>query len=198
VNFPKEFSAAVSLLAELPSIGPRAAERIMLYLLNKSPDKISALSDALKDAASCRFCKRCFNISSREYCTICEDNSRDQKTICVVEDILDLMAIEKKEIYRGIYHVLGGSVRIGQKNNAHQLKISALKTRISQEKTREVIIATNPTTSGDMTAVFLKESLGRLPKLKITRISRGMPTGGDIEYADPDSIAGSFQGRREF
>lgn len=191
-------SVVVSLLAELPSIGPRAAERIMFFLLKKSPDKIIALSDALKKAAECRFCERCFNISSGRRCAICEDNSRDQKTICVVEDVLDLMAIEKKDIYHGVYHVLGGTVRIGQKNNAASLEAAALKTRIAKEKITEVIIATNPTTSGDMTAVYLKEILGRLPKLKITRISRGMPTGGDIEYADPDSIAGSFEGRRDF
>ena len=195
---PKNIQHAASLLSRLPSIGPRTAERIVLHLLKRPKGELGELGEAIKELSKSNFCKRCFNLADEDLCVICKSKTRDSKTICVVEDPLDLIAIENRNIFPGVYHVLGGTLRIGQIDNTNNLKIKELKARIGKEKIKEVIIATNPTTAGDMTAVFLKEALQQFSNLKITRISRGMPTGGDIEYADGESILGSFRARREF
>lgn len=198
MDFPQEIKKAIDLFSALPSIGPRAAERIVLKLVRSPHANLDALAQAIKDIKQCGFCERCFNLADAEICAICADTSREQKVLCVVEDVLDLMAIEKKRIHAGLYHVLGGVARIGQKDNTKSLTINSLKARVKKESIKEVIIATNPTTTGDITAVLVRDALKKYPGIKVTRIGRGMPTGGDIEYADPDSIAGSFLGRSEF
>lgn len=198
MDFPREIKNAINLFSTLPSIGPRAAERIVLKLVKSPHASIDALAEAVREIKQCGFCRRCFNLADAPLCAICADADRNQKIVCVVEDVLDLMAIEKKRIHAGLYHVLGGVARIGQKDNTRSLTINSLKKRVKEENIKEIIIATNPTTTGDITAVLVKDALKKYPGIKITRISRGMPTGGDIEYADPDSIAGSFLGRSEF
>lgn len=198
MNLPSKFKNAVHSLEKLPSIGPRTAERLVLYLLKRPPGELETLADSIKGLSEGMFCKRCYNFSEESLCSICQDERRNNGILCVVEDQLDLLAIEEKNIHSGTYHILGGSIRIGQRDNSKKLKIPELIARIKKEKIKEIIIATNPTTGGDMTAVLVKESLGNFKNIKITRISRGLPTGGDLEYADQESLGGSFLGRRKF
>ena len=196
MKLPKNVQRAIELFSQLPSIGPRVAERIILHLLKKPKRELDELGDALKNLNEYgNLCQRCFNLADGNLCQICKDKNRKHDLICVVEDILDLMAIENKDIFPGVYHVLGGTIKMGQRDNSANLKIKELKERVPKEKIKEIIIATNPTTEGDMTAVVIKEALQCFKDLEITRISRGMPTGGDIEYADPETISGSFRGR---
>ncbi|MBU2025761.1 toprim domain-containing protein, partial [Patescibacteria group bacterium] len=155
------------------------------------------LAEALEGINKSGFCRRCFNVASEKFCPICVSKDRDHGIVCVVEDVLDLMAIENQNTFLGVYHVLGGTIRVGQKDNTDKLTIKELGQRVGREKIKEIIIATNPTTAGDMTAIKVKEALEDREGLKITRISRGVPTGGDIEYADRESIAGSFKAREE-
>jgi recombination protein RecR len=199
MKLPKDIQSAIEIFSQLPSIGPRAAERIVLYLLKRPQLILKELEVSLKNIEKHnQICQRCFNIAEGSLCPICQDKSRESSLICVVEDIPDLLAIENKNIFKGVYHVLGGTARIGRRNNLANLKIEELKARIPKEKIKEVIIATNPTTEGDVTAVAIKEALQDFKNLKITRIGRGMPTGGDIEYADPETILGSFKSRNKF
>jgi recombination protein RecR len=199
MKLPKDIQSAIEIFSQLPSIGPRAAERIVLYLLKRPQLILKELEVSLKNIEKHnQICQRCFNIAEGPLCPICQDKSRESNLICVVEDIPDLLAIENKNIFKGVYHVLGGTARIGRRNNLANLKIEELKARIPKEKIKEVIIATNPTTEGDVTAVAIKEALQDFKNLKITRIGRGMPTGGDIEYADPETILGSFKSRNKF
>jgi recombination protein RecR len=198
MQLPKSIQTSIYELSKLPSIGPRMAERIVLFILKKKPADILNLSQAIKELAECGFCERCYNFSSDKLCLICQNKKRDQRLICIVEDQLDLLALENKNFYHGIYHILGGTLKIGQRDNSKNLKIEELVRRIEKEKIKEIIIATNPTSEGDITAVFIKDKLKKFKNLKITRIGRGMPTGGDIEYADSDSIQGSFESRKGF
>ncbi|MBD3244556.1 MAG: recombination protein RecR [Candidatus Moranbacteria bacterium] len=198
MDLPKNILNSIDQLSSLPSIGPRMAERIVMHLAKKPQSQLNQLGDSIKQLSKVGFCQKCFNLSNDKVCKICSNPKRDQGTICVVEDVLDLIAIENKEIYNGLYHVLGGVIKIAQKNNQNKLKIKELLNRIEQKNIKEVIVATNPTTTGDMTAAFIKESLSDFDHLKITRIAKGMPTGAEIEYADSDSISGSFKARRKF
>ena len=195
---PKYIIQAVQALSKLPSIGPRAAERIVLTLLSRPDAELDQLAKAILNLKQNHFCKRCFNLAEADLCWICQDKNRDQHLICVVEDQLDLLAIEKQNLFSGVYHILGGTLKIGQKDNRRYLKIDELQQRVKTEQTKEVVIATNPTTDGDITAAAVKEALFSFPKLKITRLSRGLPTGGDLAYADRESLSGAFNGRNDF
>ena len=139
-----------------------------------------------------KYCQKCFNISEDTLCEICASQSRQQKIICVVEEPLDAIAIEKTKRFNGLYHVLGGVITSFQENN--QLKISELEKRISDENIEEVIIATNPTTEGDATALYLAKNL-RKYSIKITRLARGLSTGGDLEYADEITLGSALNNR---
>ncbi|MBD3238432.1 MAG: recombination protein RecR [Candidatus Moranbacteria bacterium] len=194
---PKNFQTAVEHISQLPAIGPRMAERLVLHLIRYSKSDLQALARSIANLSANQLCLRCHNLSDQDLCHICSDSERDSKTICVVENILDLMAIENKKIYQGFYHVLGGVIKIGQKDNTHNLKIKELAQRVKKEKPTEVIIATNPTTAGDLTASLLVDILKNFPKLKTTRINRGVATGTELEYADPHSLKASFQTRQK-
>jgi len=200
MNLPKDFQKTNFLLKNLPSIGPKMAERLTLHLLKKSPRELEELSNAIRNLNKIKNCKKCLHLTDEAdgLCKICKNTNRDQETICIVEDVLDLIAIESKNFYNGVYHILGGTSRIGQKDNSKNLTIDLLVKRIKNDAINEIIIATNPTTAGDMTAVHLKEKLREFNNLKITRISKGMPTGSDIEYADVESIKASIQGRKKY
>jgi recombination protein RecR len=134
-------------------------------------------------------------VAEKDYCAVCADSKRNQKTICVVEDPLDVIAIEKTKSYDGVYHVLGGNLSVMNQKEIKKLKISELLDRVKTEKTKELIIATNPTTDGETTALYLARVAKPLG-VKVTRIARGMPTGGDIEYADEITLGSSIESRR--
>lgn len=170
------------------------AERLVLYLFKQNSEKLREFATDLGNLKSnLRYCRKCFNISEGDHCQICLDRKRNQKTICVVEDPLDVIAIEKTKKYDGLYHVLGGV--LDPIRNQEGLKFEELEKRIRLEKTEEVILATNPTTEGDATALYIKRMIEPLGA-KITRLARGMATGGDIEYADELTLGSAIDNRK--
>ncbi|EKE16239.1 MAG: hypothetical protein ACD_11C00024G0007 [uncultured bacterium] len=192
--FPKSFQRLIKNFSSLPSIGPKHAERLVLFLFKKSQDDIEEFSRNLLEIKNLRFCQKCHNISEGELCQICADKKRDQKTICVVEEPLDIISIERTHAFSGIYHVLGGVITATEKDSA--LKIPDLFERVKKEEIHEIILATNPTTEGDTTALYLKKKLQPFG-IKITRLGRGLSTGADLEYADELTLSEALTNRKE-
>jgi len=182
----------------LPSVGPKMAERLVLYLFKQDKDRINSFAKDLHDfATNVHFCSQCFHIAESEgLCSICSDSKRVKDIICVVEDPLDVIAIEKTRSYHGLYHVLGGNLSVMSKDQIKELKINELAKRTAAEKIKEVIVATNPTTDGETTALYLARIL-KPQKVKITRLARGLSTGGDIEYADELTLSSAIEGRKD-
>ena len=193
MRYPKAFESLIAHFSSLPSIGPKMAERLVLYLFKQDEEKLVAFAESLEGLKHLSSCRECFYISESELCAFCSDGSRDRTTICVVEEPLDVIAIERTGSYRGLYHVLGGVLDAGKEENT--LRVAELKERIAGSSVEEIILATNPTTEGDMTAYFLRTKLANLP-VKVTRIARGMATGGDIEYADELTLSSSLENRK--
>ena len=194
--FPKSFQKLIDHFAALPSVGPKMAERLVLYLWKYDQEKLDDFSEIIKNLKkNIHFCTQCFNISENGLCAICQDKKRDGSIICVVEDPLDVISLEKTRRMRGLYHVLGGTINAPVDKN-HPLKIKELLARLKKEKISEVIIATNPTTEGEATALYLSRFIKPL-HIKTTRLARGLPTGGDIEYADEATLGGAIEGRKE-
>ena len=192
MHYPKPFKKLIENFSSLPSVGPKMAERLVLYLFKQDKNKLKEFSENLLAIQDLKICQRCYNISEDDLCEICKDPSRDQKTICVVEEPLDIISFERTNAYRGLYHVLGGVLSGG---SSEFLKIKELINRLKNEKTTEVILATNPTTEGDATALYLKKEIGS-SEIKITRLARGLSTGSDIEYADEITLSSALNNRR--
>lgn len=196
MRYPKAFQTLISHFAELPSVGPKMAERIVLYLFKRDPESLVDFSEALEGLTKLSSCERCFHIAEGRLCAVCSDEKRDQALICVVEEPLDVIAFERTGTYPGLYHVLGGVLE-GSKHDAnHSLRINELLERVAHEGTKEVILATNPTTEGDLTALYLKKKLSDTG-VAVTRIARGLSTGGDIEYADELTLRSALQNRSQ-
>lgn len=172
------------------------AERIVLYLFKQNPEKLQNFAESLEELPRLKSCTRCFHIAESELCTVCADSKRDTSVLCVVEEPLDVIAIERLGIYSGLYHVLGGLLESGKNDNSGNLRISELLHRVENEGVKEVILATNPTTEGDLTSLYLKKKLEASP-VKITRMGRGLSTGGDIEYADELTLSSALTNRKE-
>jgi recombination protein RecR len=192
----------IEALSRLPGIGPKTAQRLTYHLLRSPEPEVRALVAALvalKEEVV--FCSRCFNISTDSLCPICQDTSRDQRRLCVVEEALDVLALERSGAFRGAYHVLHGAISPMDGIGPERLKIRELVERAQEAERRdqpflEVILATNPTLEGEATAMYLAERLaGHVGS--ITRIARGIPVGGDLEYADEVTLVRAMQGRRE-
>jgi len=182
---------------KLPGIGPKTASRLTFYLLRAEEEQARALAQALLDLRErVALCTRCYNITVGELCPICANPARDQTRICVVEEPLDVLAIERTGVYRGLYHVLHGHLAPLEGIYRENLKIDELLARVRAEPVDEVILATNPNTEGEATAFLLLRDLAPLG-VRVTRISRGLPTGGDLEWADPDTLGAALEGRRE-
>jgi recombination protein RecR len=195
--YPKSFKKLIDNFAALPSIGPKMAERLVLFLFKADNEKLADFARSLEDfKKNLRHCKKCWNISEEEYCAICKESSRDQKTFCVVEDTLDVFAIEKTKKYNGVYHVLGGVLSPQKTVGSENLHFKDLDNRIEKEGISEVILAMNPTTEGDATALYINRSL-KDKGVKITRLARGLATGADIEHADELTLSSSLANRRE-
>ncbi len=186
----------MSELGKLPGIGPRSAERLAFYLLKGSEQEALALADAIRDVKQrVRPCKICFNLAEDELCSICADPRRDKSTICVVEQPKDLLALESTGAYRGVYHVLLGHIAPLEGVEAEDLTIEPLVRRVAEGGVKEVILATNPTVAGDGTALHITSLLA--PKgVTITRLARGLPAGGQIEYAGKSILADAINERR--
>ena len=185
-----------SELARLPGIGRKTALRLTYHLLKQPPEQSRRLADALQTLSEkVRPCSRCFNLTEEELCAICRDPRRDAALICVVEDAADIGAIERAGEYRGQYHVLGGRLSPLDGVTPDDLTIQQLIRRVEDGAVREVILATNPSLEGEATALYVQRQLSRFP-VSITRIARGLPVGGDLEYADGVTIAQALSARR--
>jgi recombination protein RecR len=187
-------------LSKLPGIGRKTALRLTYYLLKQRPEQSRRLADALTSLAErVRPCARCFNLSEDELCAVCRDPRRDPSVICAVEEASDIGAIERTGEYRGLYHVLGGRLSPLDGVTPEDLTIGALTERVRGEEVREVILATNPSLEGEATALFVQRTLAAVTsgRVAVTRIARGLPVGGDLEYADGVTIAQALSARRE-
>ncbi len=194
---PAALATLIGELVRLPGVGPKTAQRLAFHLLKAPREEAAALAEAvigLKDQI--RTCSRCFNISETELCGVCQDPRRDPELLCVVEEVNDLLAIEKTKEFRGLYHVLGGTLSPLDGRGPEQIRGKELLGRIEAGSVREVILATNPNVEGEATSLYLLRLLKPLP-IKITRIARGLPMGGDLEYADEVTLARALEGRRE-
>ncbi len=184
-------------LVRLPGIGPKSAQRLTFHLLKASREEVQALAQAIVDLKErARSCAICYNISEDDRCGICSDPSRDGSLLCVVEETNDLWAIEKTASFKGRYHVLGGSLSPLDGRGPEQLTAKALLQRLEPEGVKEVILATNPNVEGEATAMYLSRLLKPLA-VRVTRIARGLPMGGDLEYADEVTLSKALEGRRE-
>ena len=185
--------------AKLPGIGRKTALRLTYHLLKQSPEQGRRLADALVAVAErVRPCARCYNLTEEELCAICRDPRRDQSVLCAVEEASDIGAIERTGEFRGLYHVLGGRLSPLDGVGPEDLTIPQLVRRLTDGSVREVIIATNPSLEGEATALYVQRQLAALATpLSVTRIARGLPVGGDLEYADGVTIAQALAARRE-
>ena len=187
---------AVEAFATLPGIGPKTAQRLTFHLLRQPPETVRDLAEALvRMKESVHFCSVCGNVTDVDPCGICRSEQRDRTTICVVEDPLAVMTLERTRIYKGLYHVLHGALDPLHGITVEDLKIEELVRRIQGETVNEVILATNPNVEGDTTAGYLERRLAPLG-VHVTRLARGLPVGGDLEYADEVTLARALEGRR--
>lgn len=193
--YPKSFQKLIEHFASLPSVGPKMAERLVLYLFRRPKNELDSFSENLLALTRLRTCQKCSNISENDWCDICRDSKRNQHLVCIVEDPLDVIAIEKTGVFNGLYHVLGGVI-LGADNDQAATSIQTLVKRIKNEPIEEIILATNPTTEGDATALYLRKKIEGT-KIKITRLARGLATGSDIEHADEMTLSASIKNRRE-
>jgi recombination protein RecR len=193
----------IESLARLPGIGPKTAQRLTYHILRAPESEARMLAAALiAIREQVVYCKQCFNISTEDLCPICADGSRDQSRVCVVEEPLDVLAIERTGAFRGRYHVLHGAISPMDGIGPDRLKVRELLERAAErclagEAYEEVVLATNPTLEGEATAMYLAERL-QADVGSITRIARGIPVGGDLEYADEVTLIRAMQGRRAF
>jgi recombination protein RecR len=186
----------IDQLHQLPGIGRKTAQRLALFLLRNPEEYARQLAEAiLRIKKEIKFCNRCFNIADGEVCTICANPRRDISTICVVEDIVDIMAIEKSNEYRGHYHVLGGVISPLAGISADDLKIKELVQRAAAAEVREIVLALNPSTEGEATMIYLSQLLKPLGKT-ITRIASGIPLGAHLEFIDDATIGRAILSRR--
>jgi recombination protein RecR len=186
-----------SELARLPGIGRKTAQRLVFHLLRQPHDQSRRLAESLVALVDrVRTCERCRNLTESPLCDLCADPRRDGQVICVVEEASDIASIERAGEFRGLYHVLGGRLSPLDGVGPADLSIDALLARMAPEGVREVILATNPSLEGEATALYVQRQLAALP-VRVTRIARGLPVGGDLEYADGVTIAQALSARRE-
>jgi recombination protein RecR len=194
---PEAVTRLVDELSRLPGIGPKTASRLAYYLLRAPIEQVRSLGEAvstLRDRIT--FCSRCFNITEADPCPICADERREHGTVCVVEEPLDVLAIERTGEYQGLYHVLHGAISPVEGIGPDDLRIAELVARVQASGIEEVILATNTSLEGEATAMYVQRQLLPLD-LRVTRLARGLPVGGDLEYADAVTLARALEGRRE-
>jgi len=188
---------AIEELSKLPGIGKKTAQRLALHILKNKQDSVDKLVKAIADLKiKLHFCKRCFNLTEEDLCEICKSVKRDTTKICVVEEASDVIAIEKTNEYNGLYHVLGGVLSPLAGISAHDLKIKELLTRFENENILEIILAINPDTEGETTSLYLARLIKPF-NIKVTRIARGIPIGGDLEFADEATIGRAMLNRMD-
>jgi recombination protein RecR len=198
-GIPRPVERLIEAFGRLPGIGPKTASRLTYYLLRAPAEESHELSQAVAEMrAGTILCRHCFNLTETgtELCGVCRDGGREPTLVCVVEEPLDVMAIERTGQFRGQYHVLHGAISPVEGIGPEDLKISALIDRVRTEGIAELILATNPTLEGEATAMFIRRQLEAAP-VRITRLARGLPSGGDLEYADSTTLTQALEGRRE-
>lgn len=194
---PGPVTRLIEAFAQLPGIGPKTASRLTFYLLRRPAEQAETLADALRDLKQrIVFCSVCYNITEVSPCTVCSDEGRDRSIVCVVEEPLDVVAIDRTGEYRGLYHVLHGAISPVEGIGPDELRINELLARIKAHPVQEVLLATNPNLEGEATAMYLARLLQPLG-VRVTRLARGLPVGGDLEYADAVTLGRALEGRRE-
>jgi len=198
--FPEPIQKLIDQLSKLPDIGPRAASRLVFYLINQEQKDLDNLSSLVKNLKTkIHLCSQCFNITSKDnkLCHICQDQKRDKKTICLVENVLNIIPLEKTKQYHGLYYVLGGLISPTDGIGPENLKIKELISRIKNDQPtiKEVIFALSPTTEGDTTLLYIERLLKSL-NIKTTRLGRGLSIGSDLEYIDENTLTNALLGRR--
>ena len=194
---PQPVQQLINEFARLPGIGPKSAARLTFYLLRAADDQTLDLAAALQDLKErTQFCSICFNITEADPCLICTDETRDPALLCVVEEPLDVVAIERSRAYGGLYHVLHGAISPVEGIGPEDLRVEELIQRVEQGDFNEIILATNPTLEGESTALYLQRRLGDKVG-RLTRLARGLPVGGDLEYTDEITLSRALEGRQE-
>jgi len=196
-NVPKSVQNLIEAFERLPGIGPKTAQRLTYYLLHAPIEEARALAtSAIEMKEKTILCSICFNIGEKEPCQVCSDSAREQSIIAIVEDPLDVLALEKSN-YKGLYHVLHGVISPLENIGPDEIHIRELLPRLKDGKTKEIILATNPTMEGEATAMYIQRLISPLG-VKITRIARGLPVGSDLEYADESTLSRALEGRKEY
>jgi len=196
---PAPVTKLIDEFSRLPGIGPKTASRLTFYLLRNPAERSQTLAEALSELhQKVVFCSLCFNIAEADPCPVCSDEHRDQTIICVVEEPLDVLAIERTRDYHGLYHVLHGAIAPTEGIGPEDLKIAELSARVQRSETEicEIIIATNPNLEGEATAMYISRQFEG-GGVKLTRLARGLPVGGDLEYADEITLSRALSGRSE-
>ena len=199
--YPQVTAEPVARLIEefnkLPGIGPKTAQRLTYFLLRAPADQSHALAEALvRMKERTVFCSRCFNITEEVPCALCQNPNRERQSICVVEEPLDVLALERTRSFKGLYHVLHGAISPVDGIGPEELRIQELLARVQNDQITEVVLATNPNLEGEATAMYLHRLLRPLG-MRVTRLARGLPVGGDLEYADEVTLARAIEGRRD-
>jgi len=195
------YAPAIEKLIEaferLPSIGNKTAARLAFHILDATKEETDAFIQAIVNAKqNIRYCKECYNITDQEVCNICSNTARDKSLICVVEDVRDVVAMERTHEFKGVYHVLHGSISPMNGIGPDDIKIKELLARIMEGEVKELILATNPRVEGEATAMYISKLVKPLG-VKVTRIAHGVPVGGDLEYTDEVTLSKALEGRRE-
>ncbi len=202
MNLPRPITKLIESFEKLPGIGPKSAQRLTFYLLHVPQMQLDEFADSLTSLKkNTVLCSLCFNIAESDPCSVCSDPTRDKGLICVVEQPLDVLAIEKTGKYKGVYHVLHGAISPLNNIGPEELYINQLMQRLqaSSADIKEIILATNPNMEGEATAMYIsREIKNRKPEIAITRLGQGLPTGGDLEYADETTLQQALEGRREY
>lgn len=197
-HLPSSIQKTIEEFSKLPGIGPKSAERLTFYLLRKRDQDVRTLGETVsKLKEGINYCENCANLCTDKLCGICQNPKRDPETICIVEESLDLVALEKTNEYQGVYHVLHGVISPMDGVGPEELKIAELLKRIQETPPKEIIFALNPSMEGEATTAYLMQHIKPL-NIKVTRIARGIPVGGHLEYADSQTLKRALEGRLEY
>ncbi|HSA83839.1 MAG TPA: recombination mediator RecR [Patescibacteria group bacterium] len=202
MKIPKAIQQVIESFERLPGVGPKTAQRLTFYLLHVPQGELDRFAKSVANLkTNTVMCSICFSVDETDPCSICSDIRRDQKVVCVVEQPLDVLALEKSGTFHGVYHVLHGKIDPLNNIGPDEIRISELvqRTKNGEQGIKEIILATNPTMEGEATAMYIAKQLRtENSELKITRIGRGLPTGADLEYADPTTLERAMDGRSEY
>ncbi len=194
---PPSVTQLIDTFAELPGIGPKTASRLAFFLLRGKSELALRLAETLQSLVNhTRYCSTCYSVTEEDPCPICADPTRDQGLVCVIEEPMDMLSLERTDNFHGVYHVLHGALSPLEGIFAEDLRIAELETRVREGAIKEIILATNPTSEGDYTAAYLVQRLKPLG-VRVTRLGRGLPVGGDLEYADAVTLARALESRQE-